>query len=305
MSTFKERFNAWKEGKSVYKNGLRIAFDEGKDEVQKPIEQDVQEPDLYAALDYARDRKRDVFAMLDKGKDVAGGYHFNAIRQISPNAGLSYGTYYDKLTGDWRMDANRQALPEFRGGKMTTDEFVQTLGPRVYRGLVERGVQHPMRVLKFMMKQLAHESNRGNSRNVRVNNNYAGIGWNPKTKTYTHYDTVDDFVNGYLDLMTGRYAAALNSMSDSDYAAAIRNKGYFTAPLNEYVGGMRAAGDVVTATAAHMENNPNLYFTNAPLEQETPEYDVSYQQPEVPVVTAANRFAGIAPTPRLINPLEQ
>lgn len=117
MSTFKDRFKAWKEGKSVYKDGLRISFDEGKDEQPQVVEQPVPEPDLYAALDYVRDRKRDVLMQFDSGKDVAGGYHFNAIKQISPNAGLSYGSYYDKLTGDWMMDARRQGLPRFRGGK--------------------------------------------------------------------------------------------------------------------------------------------------------------------------------------------
>lgn len=113
-TSFRDRFNAWKQGKTVYKNGLRISFDEGKD--ANP-EQPVEQPDLSAALDYVRGVKRDVLLNFDEGKDVAGGHHFNAIKQISPNAGLSYGSYYDKLTGDWMIDARRQGLPRFRGGK--------------------------------------------------------------------------------------------------------------------------------------------------------------------------------------------
>lgn len=113
-TSFRDRFNAWKQGKTVYKNGLRISFDEGKD---ADPEQTVEQPDLSAALDYVRGVKRDVLLNFDEGKDVAGGHHFNAIKQISPNAGLSYGSYYDKLTGDWMIDARRQGLPRFGGGK--------------------------------------------------------------------------------------------------------------------------------------------------------------------------------------------
>ena len=116
--SFRDRFNAWKQGKDVYKNGLRIPFDEGKD-VQEEVEQPVAEPDVTAALDYMRAVKRDRLMMFDSGKDVAGSYHFNAIKQISPNAGLSYGSYYDKLTGDYIMDTRRQGLPRFQKGKNT------------------------------------------------------------------------------------------------------------------------------------------------------------------------------------------
>jgi hypothetical protein len=76
-TSFRDRFNAWKQGKTVYKNGLRISFDEGKD---ADPEQTVEQPDLSAALDYVRGVKRDVLLNFDEGKDVAGGHHFNAIK---------------------------------------------------------------------------------------------------------------------------------------------------------------------------------------------------------------------------------
>jgi hypothetical protein len=76
-TSFRDRFNAWKQGKTVYKNGLRISFDEGKD---VDPEQTVEQPDLSAALDYVRGVKRDVLLNFDEGKDVAGGHHFNAIK---------------------------------------------------------------------------------------------------------------------------------------------------------------------------------------------------------------------------------
>lgn len=99
-TSFKERFQRWKNGMKVYDAG-------------KPIEdtEEEQDPSLRAALEYALSLKIDEY---NNGKDdVAGGYDFNAIKQISQNAPLSYGSYYD-LTGDYKMD-NR--LPKYKGGK--------------------------------------------------------------------------------------------------------------------------------------------------------------------------------------------
>ena len=284
MGSFRDRFNAWKQGRQVYKDGLRVSFDEGKD---TEIQQTVEEPDLQAVLDYARGRKMDMLMSFDSGKDVAGDYNFNAIKQISPNAGLSYGSYYDKLTGDWMMDARRQGVPRFQNGKMTVDQFVTILSPRIYRGLVKRGIQNPGRVLNLMMRQLSHESNRGNSKNVRINNNYAGIGYNPNTKTYKHYDTVDDFVDDYLNLMTGRYIRALDARNESEYAQAIKKRGYFTAPLDEYVSGMRSAGDVIKVMNGYINDNPDIYLGDGPIDTETE-----------PVVTVSNSIAATTPVSR-------
>ena len=104
-------------GKSYWDLIGRPLYDEGKD-VEVPV-QEVEDPNITAAIKYAMNLKIDnaLQSGFDSGKDnVAGNYNFNAIPQISPNAGLSYDNYYDKITGDLFMDIN-QKVPTYKKGK--------------------------------------------------------------------------------------------------------------------------------------------------------------------------------------------
>ena len=100
VTGFRERFNRWKNGEKVYEAGLPV-----------DTQAEQEDPSLRAALEYALSLKLDEY---NSGKDnIAGGYSFNAIKQVSPDAPLSYGSYYD-LTGDYIMD---NKLPKYAGGK--------------------------------------------------------------------------------------------------------------------------------------------------------------------------------------------
>lgn len=109
---FRERFKQYKAGKLPYKAGLPL-YDGGRES-----EEQKEDPSLRAALEYALALKLDEF---DKGKDVAGEYEFDAIQKVSPDAGLSYGSYYD-LTGDSGMD---NKLAKYDKGKPSA--FAQSL----------------------------------------------------------------------------------------------------------------------------------------------------------------------------------
>lgn len=94
-SAFRQRYENWKNGLKVYDAGKVI------EKPNSPEEKQHEDAALLAALKYAIAVKLDKF---DSGKDaVAGGYNFNAIKQVSDEAPLSYGSYYD-LTGDYKMD---------------------------------------------------------------------------------------------------------------------------------------------------------------------------------------------------------
>lgn len=123
---FKERFNRWKQGLPVYKAGKVICYDEGKDEEDSYSVEDANEQ---ASLQYLSslvldNRFSSFLNRYDEGKDVAGSHNFNAIPQISQNAGVSYQNMYDTLTGDLFIDSRQQQVPMFKKGSDRYEAFV-------------------------------------------------------------------------------------------------------------------------------------------------------------------------------------
>ena len=60
-----------------------------------------------------------------------------------------------------------------------------------------------------MMRQLAHESDYGRSKVAVNQHNYGGYGWNGET--YTTFNSDDEFLDSYLDIMQGRHKDALGA----------------------------------------------------------------------------------------------
>lgn len=103
-------------GKSYWDLIGRPLYDDGKDEEEVKEDQDTRAALQYAISLKLDDFKRDHLNLFDNGKDVAGDHHFNAIKQISPDAGLSYAGYYDNPTGDLVVDAAGHEVPRFKRG---------------------------------------------------------------------------------------------------------------------------------------------------------------------------------------------
>lgn len=295
----------WKEGKPVYRNGKIIQYEDGKD-VENPTYEEVEEPDTNAVLDYVRSVRRDRMMLFKDGKDVAGGYNFNAIKQISPNAGLSYGSYYDKLTGDWFLDARRQGVPRFQSGKDSA-AYVRRIAPVVYKELVRRGVSNPRQKTMMLVRQFVHETGGGTSRNLRVNNNHSGYGYNPKTKTYARFKNDEDFVTADVSLLMKRYPEAFNSNNVVDFASNLRKNGYFTDTLQNYVNGLKNAAYADKIIDEHMISNPDLYDINAQSDLTSSIDNVTTlpyrEQMDIPTEFAADRagrWANVATPPPLI-----
>lgn len=120
-SAFRQRYENWKNGLKVYDAGKVI------EKPNSPEEKQHEDAALRAALEYALAVKLDKF---DSGKDaVAGGYNFNAIKQVSDEAPLSYGSYYD-LTGDVTFDGRlhkyndgKTRLPVYNSGPDLTAKY--------------------------------------------------------------------------------------------------------------------------------------------------------------------------------------
>lgn len=138
--------------------------------------------------------------------------------------------------------------------------FVGRLGPSLYRKLNQRNIQNVDVIYDYMMRQLAHESDYGRS-DVAVNqHNYGGYGWDGKT--YTTFNSDDEFLDSYLDIMQGRHKDALGAQNITQYAKSLKDTNYFEAPLEEYVGSLNGMKSLGRVLASHRADNPDLYTVN-------------------------------------------
>ena len=279
-SAFRQRYEKWKNGLKVYDAGKVIEKPNGPEEKQH------EDAALRAALEYALAVKLDKF---DSGKDaVAGGYDFNAIKQVSDEAPLSYGSYYD-LTGDYKMDGifASGSLAKYNTGKDDIiGTFVNKMSPIVYREIMQQGIKNPDRVHDYMMRQLAWESTYGTSNVAKKQRNYGGVGWNGKT--YFTYKTDEDFVKNYVSLMNRRYKKALVADNIYGYGAALKEKGYYEDTLEHYTSNLANMKSLSKRVAAHRKSNPDLYTSRAsvPATQEIePTANIPTRNVEIPVST--------------------
>lgn len=148
------------------------------------------------------------------------------------------------------------------------DAFVQQMGPSLYRALQRYGVQNREAAFANMMRQLALESNYGTSDQAINNNNFGGVGFNPKTNSYYSYKDIDAFTDAYVKLMNSRYRKALDVYDPREYTKIVHGLGYFGYPndpkkdaeaLLEYQNNMATMRSLNTALANHVRSNPDIY----------------------------------------------
>lgn len=135
--------------------------------------------------------------------------------------------------------------------------FVGRLGPSLYRKLNQRNIQNVDVIYDYMMHQLAHESDYGRSKAAVNQHNYGGYGWNGET--YTTFNSDDEFLDSYLDIMQGRHKDALDAQNITQYAKSLKDTNYFEAPLEEYVGSLNGMKSLGRVLASHRADNPDLY----------------------------------------------
>ena len=138
--------------------------------------------------------------------------------------------------------------------------FVGRLGPSLYRKLNQRNIQNVDVIYDYMMRQLAHESDYGRSKVAVNQHNYGGYGWNGET--YTTFNSDDEFLDSYLDIMQGRHKDALGAQNITQYAKSLKDTNYFEAPLEEYVGSLNGMKSLGRVLASHRVDNPDLYTVN-------------------------------------------
>ena len=88
---------------------------------------------------------------------------------------------------------------------------------------------------------MAHESSYFTSPLAIEDHNYAGMGYDGHGN-YTHYDTDEEFAQDYARTLAAYAEDGLfEAKTVEEYAAALRHGHYYTAPLEEYIQGMKGA----------------------------------------------------------------
>lgn len=148
-------------------------------------------------------------------------------------------------------------LPVYKKGKTPHEEFVEQMGPVLYKELLRTNTPNIDTAYDHMLRQLAYESDYGRSRVAKQQHNYGGYGWNGKT--YTTFKDDADFIRHYVQLMNNRYSAAVNADSVQAYGKALKDKGYYEDTLINYTRNLIGMKSLSRSAAAHRQANPNLY----------------------------------------------
>jgi hypothetical protein len=122
------------------------------------------------------------------------------------------------------------------------------IAKKVFKSLIDLGLTGQK--LLLCMAQIMHETGGFKARNFINNNNVGGINWagqknavkgnfvsakyNGKDGYYAKFNSLKDGINEYYGLLQRRYSKALASVTPFDFARALKEKGYYSAPLNEY-----------------------------------------------------------------------
>lgn len=167
------------------------------------------------------------------------------------------------------------------------DNFVQQMGPVLYRELLKTNTPNIDIAYDNMLRQLAYESDYGRSKVARNQHNYGGYGWNGKT--YTTFKDDADFVKHYVNLMNSRYKNAVAADTVQNYARALKANGYFEDSLDNYTKNLAGMKSLSRAAANHRRTNQDMY--SIPMSQQSivdivdnlPKYQPNYNL-SVPVI---------------------
>ena len=90
----------------------------------------------------------------------------------------------------------------------------------------------------IILGQWAFETGNFTNRGAVELNNFAGIK-NVGGVGYRNFASVSDFADYYTKLMQGRYKGAMGAQTPEDFAAALKAKGYYESPQDQYAAGIK------------------------------------------------------------------
>ena len=165
-------------------------------------------------------------------------------------------TIYNKLK---QQDVQQ---PSYKNGKDSISSFVSTFRPMLYNALQKRG--YHTNSIDNMLTQLAWESNYGKSNNAKSNYNYGGV---KSGSDYAKYNSPEDFVDHYVDLIHDRYPNAFNSNDLNTYAKALKQNGYYEDSLSHYSSSLNSMKSLRQAIEKERLGNLSKYNSDVSFDQ--------------------------------------
>lgn len=213
---------------------------------------------------------------------IIGG-HWNEIgTEYTPSASQLQNYFNYNVTRDY-LDRNEDHpvkinLPKYqtgKNGKNTMNSFITDIGPLVYQGLKSRGVKNP-NAYDYMMRQLAMESGYGGTR-YRNFHNYGGVMSKGKLK---QFESDQQFVDYYLNLMNNKYRDAVSAKDLRQYAEQLGKQGYYNGPtVQQYydkLNGLKTYGRLLQND---LNKNRNIYEQNSGIQVNPQTNQAQFIQP--------------------------
>lgn len=170
-------------------------------------------------------------------------------------------------------------LPKYqtgKNGKNPMNSFITDIGPLVYQGLKSRDVQNIGNAYNYMMRQLAMESGYGGTR-YRNSHNYGGVMSKGKLK---QFESDQQFVDYYLNLMNNKYRDAVSAKDLRQYAEQLGKQGYYNGPtVQQYydkLNGLKTYGRLLQND---LNKNRSIYEQNSGIQVNPQTNQAQFIQP--------------------------
>lgn len=213
---------------------------------------------------------------------IIGGHWNEAGTEYTPSASQLQNYFNYNVTRDY-LDRNEDRpvkinLPKYqtgKNGKNTMNSFITDIGPLVYQGLKSRGVKNP-NAYDYMMRQLAMESGYGGTR-YRNSHNYGGVMSKGKLK---QFESDQQFVDYYLNLMNNKYRDAVSAKDLRQYAEQLGKQGYYNGPtVQQYydkLNGLKTYGRLLQND---LNKNRSIYEQNSGIQVNPQTNQAQFIQP--------------------------
>lgn len=163
-----------------------------------------------------------------------------------------------------------------KNGKNTMSSFITDIGPLVYQGLKSRDVQNIDNAYNYIMRQLAMESGYGESK-YRNSHNYGGVMSKDKLK---QFESDQQFVDYYLNLMNSKYRDAVSAKDLRQYAEQLGKQGYYNGPtVQQYydkLNGLKTYGRLLQND---FDKNRSIYEQNSGIQPNPETNEPEFVQP--------------------------
>lgn len=214
---------------------------------------------------------------------IIGGHWNEGGTEYTPSMSQLQNYFNYNVTRDYLNRNERRPvkinLPKYqtgKNGKNPMSSFITDIGPLVYQGLKSRDVQNIGNAYNYMMRQLAMESGYGGTK-YRNSHNYGGVMSKGKLK---QFESDQQFVDYYLNLMNSKYRDAVSAKDLRQYAEQLGKQGYYNGPTAQQyydkLNGLKTYGRLLQND---LNKNRSIYEQNSGIQVNPQTNQAQFIQP--------------------------